>query len=383
MSALPEPSAEARAHSAAVTAHLRAEIAAAGGWIDFARYMALVLYAPGLGYYSAGTRKFGAAGDFVTAPELTPLFAQALAAPVAAVLAETDGDILELGAGSGRLAVDLLAALAEGDALPQRYRILEISPELQARQRERIAAEAPDWLDRVEWLERLPAQFTGVAIGNEVLDAVPVHRVRWTAAGLFERGVAVEGDAFVWHDRPLAAGPLYEVARALPVTGEDYLSEISLAGPGLVRSLGAALQHGALLFIDYGFPRAEFYHPQRGAGTLMSHYRHHAFDDPFFLPGLTDLTAHVDFTAIADAALDAGLDVLGYTGQAQFLLNAGLLDRLARLGPGSAAYLRASAAVNLLLSPAEMGELIKVIACGRGLRGGLPGFQRGDRRHTL
>jgi len=383
MSALPEPSTEARAHSAAVVTHLRAEIAAAGGWIDFAHYMTLALYAPGLGYYSAGARKFGAAGDFVTAPELTPLFAQTLATPVAAALAETGGDILELGAGSGRLAVDLLAALAERGALPRHYLILEVSPELRARQRERIAAEAPDWLARVTWLDQLPARLTGIAIGNEVLDALPVHRVCWTANGLFERGVAVAGNTFAWQDRPLSAGPLYEAARVLPVAGEAYLSEISLAGPGLMRSLGTVLEQGALLFIDYGFPRAEFYHPQRSAGTLMSHYRHHAFDDPFFLPGLTDLTAHIDFTAIADAAFDAGLDVIGYTGQAQFLLNAGLLDRLARLGPGSAAYLRASAAANLLLSPAEMGELIKVIACGRGLRGGLPGFQRGDRRHTL
>lgn len=383
MTALPAPSPEALAHSQRLVAHIQAEIAAAGGWIDFARYMELALYAPGLGYYAAGARKFGAAGDFVTAPELTPLFGQALARQAAEVLAQTGGGIVELGAGSGRLAVDLIQALEAMDQAPAYYAILEPSPDLRQRQRDRLIEALPHWRERVRWLDRLPERHVGLVLGNEVLDALPVHLLHWTDGGCQERGVVTTAAGFDWADRPLTAPHLAEWAAALPVSGGDYLSEVCPAAAGLVGSLAECLEQGMLLFLDYGFPRAEYYHPQRATGTLMCHYRHHALDAPFFLPGLTDLTAHVDFTAIADAALEAGLEVLGYASQAHFLLNCGLLDRLATLEPGSSAYVRATTAVNKLITPSEMGELFKVMALGKELDLSPLGFFRGDRRHAL
>ncbi len=381
----PAPGPEALAHSRRLAAHIADEIGQAGGWIPFARYMELALYAPGLGYYAAGAGKFGAAGDFVTAPELSPLFGRTLARQAAQVLAATGGDILELGAGSGRLALDLLRELERLDALPARYAILEVSPDLRARQRALLEREAPALLARVAWLDALPERATGLVLGNEVLDALPVHLVQRTAAGLAERGVGLEGDAFVWRDRPLEDGPLLAAAREAGFDGAEpgYLSEVNLAAPALVASLARRLERGALLFLDYGFPRAEYYHPQRSQGTLMCHYRHHAHADPFFLPGLTDITAHVDFTAVAEAGVEAGLAFLGYTSQASFLINCGLTALLQETPPGEAAYLRQAASVQKLLSPSEMGELFKAIALGKGLEGPLLGFGRGDRGHAL
>ena len=380
---LPHPDPAALAHSRRLVEHIRAEIAAAGGWISFARYMELALYAPGLGYYAAGAAKLGPAGDFVTAPELTPLFGRTLARTAAAVLEATGGDILELGAGSGRLARDLLGELLRLERPPGRYFILEVSPDLRARQRDTLAEAG--LADRVAWLEALPDSFTGLVLGNEVLDALPAHLLHWTAAGAGERGVAWEasGDgAFTWADRPLPAGPLAELARSLPVAG-DYLSEACPAAAALVASLGARLARGVLLFLDYGFPRAEYYHPQRSMGTLRVHYRHHSLDDPFFLPGLADITAHVDFSLAARAGEAAGLGLLGYASQAQFLLDGGLLDRMLEMEPMTPDYLRAASAVQKLMQPSEMGELFKAIALGRGVEGGLPGFRQGDRRGAL
>lgn len=380
----PEPSPEVRAHSARLAALIGARIGEAGGWLSFADYMDLSLYAPGLGYYAAGARKFGASGDFVTAPELTPLFARCLAAQAVEVMAATRAEILELGAGSGRLAVDLLRELARLDSLPERYGILELSPDLRQRQRALFQAEAPELLGRVSWHDTLPERLSGLVLGNEVLDALPVHLVHWQGGMAYERGVALDAGGFRWQDRPLAAASLREMVNDLPVPGADYLSEVCPAAPGLVRSLADRLEQGMLLFIDYGFPRCEYYHADRYQGTLMCHYRHRSFDDPFYLPGLVDITAHVDFTSIADAALAAGLDVLGYTAQAYFLVNCGLLDRLAELEPGSARYIRHAAAVQKLIQPSEMGELFKVIALGKGGLCQTPlGFVRGDRRHTL
>lgn len=400
---LPAPSSDALAHSAALAAHLAGEIAAAGGWIDFARFMELALYAPGLGYYASGAQKFGAAGDFVTAPEMTPLFAQSIAAQAVQVMAQSAPQLLEAGAGSGRLAADLLLELARRDALPQTYAILEVSGELRARQRASIATAAPHLLDRVVWLDRLPECFDGLVLANEVLDAMPVHLVRWQQAAdgevrIFERGVALAASdatsaGFVWQERP-ARGAL--AARAATLAGEiaippgegpeaGYLSEIGLAAAAWTASWAPVLRRGALLLIDYGFPRREFYHPQRHAGTLMCHYRHHSHPDPFYLPGLQDITAHVDFTAIAEAGTEAGLDFLGYTAQASFLFNCGITDLLARTPPDDAPrYLAAASAVQKLLSPAEMGELFKVIALGRGLASdALLGFTHGERSANL
>lgn len=382
MPTLPEPGPDALAHTRRVAEYIRAEIAAAGGWIDFARYMELALYAPGLGYYSAGTRKFGGAGDFVTAPELTPLFGRTLARLAAPVLAETAGDILELGPGSGRLALDLLLELERLGSLPPRYRLLEPSAELCQRQRALFERQAPRLLERLEWLDALPDQITGLVLGNEVLDALPVHLVRWGDERWFERGVAESEDGFIWEERPLMAGPLLEAAHAIDAE-PGYLSEIGLAGPALVATLAARLERGVLLFLDYGFPRAEYYHPQRSAGTLMCHYRHHAHDDPFWLPGLNDITAHVDFSAAAAAGREAGLDLLDYDSQAGFLLGAGLLELLGELEPGSLEYFRQAAAVQKLVAPGEMGELFKVLVMGRGVTEEVSAPRHGARASRL
>ena len=383
MSALPAPDEAGEAHSRRVAAHIRGEIARAGGWISFARYMELALYAPGLGYYAVGAAKLGPEGDFVTAPEISRLFGRALARQVAQVLERCGGAVLELGAGSGRLAEDLLAELEALGRAPEAYLILEVSPALREQQARRLARLPERLRDRVRWLDALPAAFRGAVIGNEVLDALPVHLVAWRKQGLFERGVALEGDAFVWRERPLAHPELRRAAEAI-MAPADYVSEVSLAAPALVRTLGGLLEHGVLLFVDYGFPAEEYYHPQRAAGTLMCHYRHRAHDDPFLWPGLQDITAHVDFTAAARAAREAGLEVLGYASQARFLLNCGLLELLATVPAEDAArYLPLAMEAHKLLSPAEMGELFKVLALGRGLSAPLLGFAAGDRSHAL
>jgi SAM-dependent MidA family methyltransferase len=386
VSDLPLPDANASAHSERVVAHLRDAIAAAGGWIPFASYMDLALHAPGLGYYAAGATKLGAAGDFVTAPEMTPLFASALATQVALILSSTrQREIVEPGAGSGRLAADLLNALAAIDALPSRYAILEPSADLRERQRTTIGHDAAAHLARVEWLDALPATIDGAVVANEVLDALPVHVIARRAGAWQERGVAWDDarSGFMWAERP--AQPRVEAlaARRFPPEG-DYLSEINPAAEALVEDIGRRLVAGAAVVIDYGFPAAEYYHPQRDQGTLMCHYRHRTHADPFLWPGLTDITAHVDFTAMAEAGERAGLAVAGFTAQAPFLMGCGILDSLAALGaPDSVAYMKAAGAVQKLLSPAEMGELFKVLALARSPGIAWPGFALADRSHRL
>jgi len=363
---------------------IAAEIDAAGGWISFARYMELALHCPGLGYYGGGSTKFGTSddgGDFVTAPELTPLFGQTLAVQVAQILRTSAPVVLEVGAGSGRLAADLLLALA-ADGLPEHYLILELSGELRARQRETIAAAVPGLLDRVVWLDRLPEAFSGCVVANELLDAMPVHALAWRDEGLQERGVGIADDRFAWSERP-APDYLVRTASALPVVA-PYESEIGLAAAGWVAEWGRRLVRGALLLLDYGLPRHEYYHPGRNGGTLRCHYRHRAHGELFAWPGLSDITAHVDFTAVAEAGHGAGLEVLGYTSQASFLINLGLGELLgARREADEVSGLRAAGAVQMLISPNEMGELFKVIALGRGIDEPLRGFVRGDRTHTL
>ncbi len=377
------PGPDAEAHSDALVHRIGQRIDAAGGWIGFDRFMDMALYEPGLGYYGGGAFKFGAAGDFVTAPEMSPLFGRTLARQVAQILAITRGDILELGPGSGRLAVDLLLELDELGWLPRRYLMLELSGELRARQQERLAAEAPHLLDRVVWLDALPETFEGVVIANEVLDAVPVNIVAWRENGIFERGVTRAGSGFGWSERPISSGPLAEVARALPVE-PPFVSEIGLRAHALVASLAKRLTVGVLLLIDYGFGTTEFHHPQRSSGTLMCHYRHRAHDDPFFLPGLQDITAHVDFTSVVEAGVEGGLELLGYTTQARFLVNCGITDLLEAENPEAAGhYLPIASQAHRLLSPAEMGELFKVLALGRRVEEPLRGFPIGDLSRLL
>ncbi|MBT9569350.1 MAG: SAM-dependent methyltransferase [Thiobacillus sp.] len=380
---LPAPDSAALAHSQRVLAHLQSLTQQAGGWLSFAQYMDAALYAPGLGYYAAGATKLGAAGDFVTAPEMTPLFGRTLAYALAPVVTDTDGDVLELGAGSGRLAVDILGELARLNALPSRYCILEVSADLRERQQQAVARDLPQLAGRVHWLDTLPDHFTGVILGNEVLDALPVSLVHWTEDGPRVRGVALENGAFVWQDRAIADPDLRARADALALA-PGYVSEINLAADALIASLAACLDRGLILMIDYGFGESEYYHPQRHMGTLRAHYRHHALDDPFYLPGLCDLTAHVDFSAVARAGSAAGLTLAGYASQANFLLNAGLTELLMEISPlDPAAYLPQANAVQRLVSPAEMGDLFKAIAWTRGNDAPLAAFARGDRRHLL
>ena len=362
----------------------------ASEWISFARYMGLALYTPGLGYYAGGSRKFGAlleGGDFLTAPELTPLFGQALARQVAQVLRASAPTVMEAGAGSGKLAADLLLALDALGCAPGQYQILELSGELQARQRETILKNAPHLFGRVVWLDALPEKFSGCILGNELLDAMPTHEVAWRDDGIKEVGVALDPEGRFIHRERDADAHLAELARALNVTA-PYRSEIGLAACSWVSEMARRLHCGALLLIDYGLPRHEYYHPQRDGGTLRCHYRQRTHDDPFWWPGLSDITAHVDFTAVAEAAHESGAEVAGYTSQATFLMNCGIAELLAqRRDDDAASAARATGALNLLLSPNEMGELFKVIALTKGMNHEihepLLGFARGDKTHTL
>lgn len=384
---LPEPGAEAAQHSARLIDAIRHDIAAQGGWISFARYMELALYAPGLGYYTAGAHKFGEAGDFITAPELSPLFGRTLARQVADIMAGSAPHILELGAGSGKLAADMLNALERLDCLPDSYGILEVSADLRARQRALLHQRLPHLSDRVHWLETLPETFSGAIVANEVLDALPVHQVRWQDDSIDEMGVASGESGFIWQQRAISDAALLQAAQAIHVQiglPDAYVSEVCLAARGLINSLAGRLTQGAMLFIDYGFGAREFYHPQRHTGTLMCHYRHRAHDDPFFLPGLQDITAHVNFTDIAECGIDAGLELMGYTSQAFFLINNGITELLKDTAPENLLdYLPLSAQLQKLTSPAEMGELFKVIALGKNMAQPLSGFARGDLTRLL
>ena len=342
-------------------ARIADEIARSGGWISFARYMQLALHEPGVGYYASGARKFGPEGDFVTAPELGKLFGRTLARQLAVF-----PRILELGAGSGALAEVLV------EKLDCEYLILETSAELKERQRARLG-------DRVTFVDAMPQGFRGAVVANEVADAIPVHVVSWQQGGISERGV---GPGLEWADRP-AQGELLEAARVLEVP-PPYMSELGLLARAWMRHLAESLAEGAIFVIDYGFPRHEYYHPQRSAGTLMTHFRHRAHSDPFARPGEEDLTAHVDFSALAAAARAAGAEVLGYATQAQFLVNCGITDVLGETNVENALrYAPIAAQAQKLLSPAEMGELFKVLAVGRGIASPLLGFKSGNRAHTL
>jgi SAM-dependent MidA family methyltransferase len=381
---LPQPTPEERALSQHLTDLICAEIDRAGGAMPFARFMELALYAPELGYYSAGKHKFGAAGDFVTAPELGPVFAQCVARQCAQILgALPHADMLEAGAGSGALAVQLLLELERLGQLPAHYFILEISSALRARQQALFTDQAAHLLERVHWLDTLPpAGFRGIVLGNELLDAMPVERFHITAQGGLQMQVGWQGNRFVWLEAP-AHDALQDRLAALDLPA-DYISEIGLAAEGWVRSVADILELGVLLLVDYGFPRSEFYHPQRASGTLMCHYRHRAHADPLIRVGLQDITAHVDFSAMAQAGTESGLKLLGYNSQALFLLACGLEDIATRIDPADTrAHLDFTNQIKKLTLPHEMGELFKVIAMGRGIDTPLIGFRLQDRRDRL
>jgi SAM-dependent MidA family methyltransferase len=365
------------------------EIDAHGGALPFPRYVELALYAPGLGYYSGPTPKLGAAGDFVTAPELSPLFGRCVARQCAEVLdALGGGDILEFGAGTGSLAAETLLALDALGSTPRRYLLLEVSGPLRARQARTLAARAPALADRVQWLEALPAaRFDGVVLANEVVDAIPFHRVRREPDGVSELYVGLAGGRFAWQAGPPSSPSLAQRMRqveeglgsALP---PGYQTEVAPAREAWVRTVGGLLRRGAVIVIDYGYPRAEYYHPQRREGTLACHYRHRGHPDPLALTGLQDITAHVEYTSLAEAGVEAGLTVAGFASQADFLLGNGLLDELAAGGGDWDRLSRTSEAKRLVL-PGLMGEAFKVLALTRGLDLRLSGFALRDRRARL
>ncbi len=380
---MPSPTAEEHPHHEKLTQYLREEITTAGGEISFDRFMELALYAPGLGYYTSGKPKFGKQGDFITAPELGPLFARCLARPCQSLLAELGGgDILEAGAGSGVLAADLLLELESLDHLPQRYFILELSADLRARQTETIKRQAPHLFERMGWLTKLPGNFRGLVLANELLDAMPVTRFKVTETDINELYVGWENEHFVWREKPAGVSVRVRVEPLELAAG--YISEINLRAEAWVRSIADVLKQGAMLLIDYGFPHAEFYHPQRARGTLMCHYKHHAHDDPLRLVGLQDITTHVDFSALAEAGTGAGFTLAGYTSQAAFLLDCGLEQIMAASDPDDIrTHMELTRQIKKLTLPHEMGELYKVIAFGRNMREPLPGFTLQDRRGRL
>ncbi len=385
---LPALSPDEQRHGEAVAALIRAELAAGGGWLSFERFMELALYAPGLGYYSAGSWKLGAGGDFVTAPEISELFGRCVAAQCAPVLRATRGEVLELGAGSGSLAAAILTALDEAGALPERYAILEVSGDLAARQRARLDALPAHLRARVVWLERLPqTPLRGVILANEVADALPVRRFRLRGGALQELGVALTPagtlqDAERAPDAALAeawAAMFGARARSLP---DGYTSEVSLRVGPWIATLAECLERGSVLLFDYGLPRSHYYHAQRVAGTLRCHFRQRAHDDPFVNLGVQDITAWVDFTRVAEAASLAGLEVSGFATQAAFLLALGL-ERAVAAAADAVSRARLAGEARRLVMSEEMGETFKVMALTRGYAAPLAGFTLQDLRRQL
>lgn len=389
-SILPPLTAAEAAHSRELGALIAAQLAARGGWLSFERFMELALYAPGLGYYSAGSVKLGHGGDFVTAPEVSPLFSRCLARQLAQVLATTGGEILELGAGSGRMAAGLLEELARLDCLPERYAILEVSADLAARQREALAALPAALRERVVWLERLPAALTGVIVANEVADALPCRRFELQEGRLMELGVALAAapDVPAFRDEPRAADEdlqraVAEVCATLPAPlPDDYQSEICPRLTAWIATLAQCLSRGLLLVCDYGLPRRHYYHPQRLRGTLRCHYKQRAHDDPYINLGVQDISAWVDFTRVAEAALGAGLELAGFATQAGFLLALGLETQVAQAEDAIQRATLAGEARRLVL-PGEMGEAFKMMALTRAVPPPLAGFALQDLRDQL
>jgi SAM-dependent MidA family methyltransferase len=387
---LPAPDQAALDHSRRVVRRIREEISRAGGRLSFDRYMDLALNAPGIGYYRAPLREFGAAGDFITAPELSSLFTQCVARQVAEILALTGGgEIFEAGAGSGRLCAQLLTALARMNQLPPRYLILEPGAGLRERQRRTVEAEAPELCRRVTWVDDLPEiGFEGVMVANEMLDALPASRFRVTGAGVHEAFVEWCDGRFEWvfdipQDEDLASAVSgIEAALGEPLP-RHYTSELGAQRAAWIKSAAARFERGGVLIFDYGYALREYYHPQRVNGTLKCFYRHRSHDDPFLYPGLQDISVHVEFSALAKAASEAGLEVSGFTTQAEFLLATGLLDLCRDVDPRTEAFHVLTRQIKRLTLPGEMGELVKVMALTRDIRQRLHGFSGRDLRDRL
>lgn len=389
MTLLPDPSLEMLAHSKKLTAAICKEIAASGS-IPFRRYMELALYAPGLGYYSAGLTKLGAKGDFVTAPEISPLFSRTLALQCEQILKTVENaDILEFGAGNGVMAADLLLELEHRQCLPQHYYILEVSADLRQRQQTLLKQRLPQFYSRIQWLDQLPAKpFNGIILANEVLDAMPIQRLQLTSQQLNEYHVSYGNDQFIWQLQPIKQPELSKIIADynIELLHDYYDVEINPLLPHWIQSLSKCLAQGAVFIIDYGFPRHEYYHPDRYQGTLMCHYQQRSHMNPLILTGLQDITAHVDFTAVAEAAIKNDFKVAGFTNQAAFLLSLGLLN-LAELQLHTSderQRLLINQQIQKLTSPAEMGELFKVMALTKNLASiQLLGFSLHDQRRRL
>jgi SAM-dependent MidA family methyltransferase len=376
-------------HSALMRDHLTSQIKAAGGWLSFERFMDLALYAPGLGYYSGGARKLGRDGDFTTAPEVSPLFGACVAVQCAEVLRSLrSGSVLEIGAGSGRLAADVLARLETQAQLPERYWILEISADLRQRQREYLEKRLPHLLDRVYWLDRpLEEPFEGLVLANEVLDALPVARFRWHANAVEELGVAIREKEFAWAARPADAA-MTKICRKLSEASggwdDGYVSEYCARVGAWTRAVSQSLRRGAVLWFDYGLPRAQYYLSERHEGTLVCHFRHRLSSDPFANIGLQDITAWVDFTRVAEASREAGFELAGFTTQAHFLAGLDIDQEMRRAAGGDEnLFARLANQARQLMLPGEMGERFKAMAWQRGLDMPLSGFRLLDLRHSL
>ena len=381
----PEPDSEALAHSARVVERVQTEIEGRGGVLPFDRYMDLVLYEPGLGYYASGTRKFGRQGDFVTAPELGSLYGRCVARQVAQILAQLDGgSLLEFGAGSGVLAATVLTELAERDSLPAEYLIVEVSPALRAQQQQTLAGQIEQNLVKVRWLDSLPESgFRGVILANEVLDAMPIIRFRVGGDGHMTAGVVRRNGHldWSWQRDPSQDGRIDRLVQQYGLE-TDYTSEVNPRAAAWMQTVGRVLDAGLILVMDYGYPGAEYYHYERSDGTLMCHYQHRAHMDPFLYPGLQDLTAHVDFSAVAAAGQLAGLDIAGFTSQEAFLLSTGVLDLVAHESSGPVDP-KLSAELKQLTLSSEMGESFKALAMVKHIDSPLLGFSLRDRRVAL
>lgn len=387
---IPEPDAAARDHSAQLAAIIRNNIVARSGWIDFSEYMELALYTPGIGYYTNGSQKFGEHGDFITAPEISPLFAQSLANPVAKILGSLlQPRIIEFGAGSGKLALDLLMQLELLQALPDQYFIVELSAELQQRQSQTILQHAPHLHERVSWLHTLPATpLNAVALANEVLDAMPVTRFVKLNGRFFPLGVVNHGEVFC-----LEAGTYDDALHQYLVTIQNeigyelcdgYTSEVNMNIYPWLKLLAEVVNKGAVFLVDYGYPRREYYLPERNMGTLMCYFQHRSFDDALRYPGLQDITAFVDFTAVADAALNSGFEVQGYTSQANFLLDCGLPVLFEeKIGTDKRKNMQWAQQLKTLTQPSEMGERFKVMMLTKNIEQNFPGFGLQDMRYRL
>jgi len=386
---LPEPDSASAAHSDIVADYIRRQIDAAGGSIGFAEFMQHALYAPGLGYYAAGATKFGEAGDFITAPEVSSAFGGVVARQCAEVLAQiTDGEVLEYGAGSGKLAVDVLEALRRLGSLPTAYKILEVSADLRERQEALLRQRVPELLPRVTWLDAPPAELRGVILANEVLDAMPVERFVRRDGTIQQQRVVVAGREFAWADAPAPARLAAAVEAIEDELGarfpDSFVSEICLPAPGWIKGLADVLQTGMVFLFDYGVSRREYYAPERSSGWLRCHFRHHAHNDPLVLAGIQDLTAWVDFTAVAEAAVAAGFEICGFSAQAQFLMSGGLAEELKNLATLPVQeQLELSRQVKTLTLPGEMGEHFKCMALQKGVTAKPSGFGLADRTHTL